>query len=584
MNIAKCFELHTPDESYKFTGSVHRNKPLPMKIRSVNRATGMETWQHWKVGKETSNVPEGIGLFQYTGDEHYLRAADREIQHLFENRRLFSDMTPQENKADVIALFWATAEKDVISLKAGLERLRQKGLTSVPNIMTAYYVPLMMKLLELSKEDVMNASFELIRYGDSNKAGLEQHVDNVTRTKGIMGPICSINFVSSRSIDMLPSMQEEGIPLRICTAPGDLLILDSEARIHWSHSVPYGRTNAKRYSAVIRPVTTGVCFGVLKQQSKFGPPIHKAPPSLRGIQPFTIPELLCTKEESQYITWPSDALRRNAHLVHLNPVHIWDIFAGIGGDTVQFLTLLANSHIHAVQIPTDDGRLERLKANTAQFAERCSVHAYSAAQFLESKKGSSCDLLYLDPPWMENEVFLSPSRLRETLEANVFRPTESTSIKTMCLKTKFPWHVLHLPFKLARSIPAGDADQKPKYFFHFFNKKQETTPAVLTLKIKFSNASLLKTVMQTAPTNKAPLEMLQHIINHMKSKQGNLLNGAGQRCSNHPACTLAHEEAQTSAHEEQCSSHPACTPAHEETPSCAHEEEAPPCYDTQQSC
>ena len=523
MNIRQCYELHTRDERHKFTESLDEHKSLRTKIREVNRATGVKTWLDCTIGKESSTVPEGIRLFQYTGKEQHLKEADSEIQRLFKNRRLFSDLTPHETKADFVALFWAATEKNVVSLRAALVQLERKGLSSFSNIMTAYYVPLIIKLLALSREDVMNAWFELILYGDSKEAGLEQHIDNVTRTRGMMGPLCGINFVSSRSIDMLPSLQD-GTQLRIYTAPGDLLVMDSEARIHWSHSVPYGCTKSKRYLAVIRPATSGACFGVLDPKSRFGPPIYRAPPCLRAKAEFVVPRLSFCDEERQYITWASDAYRRNAYVAYLKPVQIWDLFAGIGGDAVQFLSLLPGSQVQAVQIPTEQGRMERLRKNTSPFKSRCTVHACSAADFLASQQeGGRCDFLYLDPPWMEGGLHLPPVRLRENLQAEVFGLIESIAITTICLKTKFPWHALNLPFELSRTIQAGDVGKRAKYLFHFFNRKQET-PTVFTLKIKLKNPAILAAILQAASlpgmdANEKLLATLEEIIRRIKKKK-----------------------------------------------------------------
>ena len=124
---------------------------------------------------------------------------------------------------------------------------------------------------------------------------------------------------------------------------------------------------------------------------------------------------------------------------------------------------------------------------------------------------------------MEGGLHLPPVRLRENLQAEVFGLIESIAITTICLKTKFPWHALNLPFELSRTIQAGDVGKRAKYLFHFFNRKQET-PTVFTLKIKLKNPAILAAILQAASlpgmdANEKLLATLEEIIRRIKKKK-----------------------------------------------------------------
>ncbi len=57
----------------------------------------------------------------------------------------------------------------------------------------------------------MDASVEVIFYKAVHTAGLEQHIDNVTRTRGHLGPVCSIGFGATR---LQPVFGSASFPMR----------------------------------------------------------------------------------------------------------------------------------------------------------------------------------------------------------------------------------------------------------------------------------------------------------------------------------------------------------------------------------
>jgi hypothetical protein len=205
-----------------------------------------------------------------------------------------------------------------------------------------------------------------------------------------------------------------------------------------------------------------------------------------SFQDYGCPELLYTDEEGKYITWPWDATERNELLsewggeIGIEEPIIWDVFAGVGDDTVQFLHLFPRAQITAVQCPTADGTTDRLKHNTNG---RCTVRECTADVFLRQCT-TRCDLLYLDPPWGdETELFTAPNFVanlrRDVLNALVI------DCDLVCLKSRFAWTVLslHLDFVWRDTIRVQEKD----YYFHFFifkRTKPEPVPETCLEHIK----------------------------------------------------------------------------------------------------
>jgi hypothetical protein len=229
-----------------------------------------------------------------------------------------------------------------------------------------------------------------------------------------------------------------------------------------------GRSVIKRYvsRSTSRVFKILINFGIpfcLPRKKRYNGLNSRRPTSF-SVYMFTVIE--STKEELEYITWPWHAASRNAYLVaNVRPLVVWDVFAGVGCDTIQFAGLFPMARVHSVQFQTLDGREKRLARNTSSLGN-CAVHECSSSFFLLSRKGN-CDFLYLDPPWKHDGRFLRPQDLREFLKMHVFDAIV-TNIGLVCVKTMFKWSVLALDYTLIQTI---ESSNKRKYFFHFFKLK-----------------------------------------------------------------------------------------------------------------
>jgi hypothetical protein len=464
-NIIQCTRLHVPK---RLSFGIHTERVLQNRIRKLNRSNVLFTHVDWGLGAKTKSPMVGAGVFQYTGDEDLMRRAEAEMQALFGSKSRFERFNPHQGKRGVTALFWASSDQEVVSFEMALICLP----APLAMVLESFYAPLIASILCLPLQTVLESALEIIHYHATPISGLEQHVDNVTRTKGAMGPVCSVNFVTERCMDMLPL--ETGVPVRVFTMPGDLLILDSDARIRWSHSVPLG-CSRDRYSVVIRPRMQITRFGHRGMAASLGVPVYAPPPALcnasgsRKVQKSSFAQYGCTElaynaTEARYITWPWDAWERNAYLSawarqnKLEAPVIWDVFAGVGGDALQFLSLFPLAKLTAVQRATEDGRTDRLMQN---LNGRCPVRICDAAFFLLSCT-TPCDLLYLDPPWADDRVLLSAPQFVANLRRDVLDALVA-DCALVCLKTRFPWAALGLGFKVCKTVQVSKA-----YYFHFF--------------------------------------------------------------------------------------------------------------------
>lgn len=478
-NVADCCPLTVPNR-YKFSGKLDAYEALGQRIRHMNKSTAMRTMENMEEGADIIDGPLGLGLFQAPIEGRVLMSLHAELVALFRDPERYRALDAQENKVDVVALFWPQASRsNVVSTEEGLTRLRAAGMYELSNALEIIYVPLIMSVLDLPMKHVMDASFEVIFYKATASAGLEQHVDNISRSQGHMGPVCSVGFGGSRSLDLLPSGHKtKGIPLRQRTFPGEMLVLDSEARIGWSHAVPYG-CDYERYSIVIRPhvssPTPKIRFDPVLRVSVAEPTaaVRSAPSKRTGqgssFAMYGIPLMLFTAEESHYITWPWNAHTRNQHIKDIlrcfeAPV-VWDVFAGVGGDTVQLASASPCAVVHSIQVSGSQGRVERLRRNVRVFGPRCVVHECSAADFIRHQT-TGCDLLYLDPPWLDKgSRILSAANLSSQLTSEIFDAL-SVTVGVICLKTVHEWTKLRVQHaELDCTILA---DGRVAYFFHFF--------------------------------------------------------------------------------------------------------------------
>ena len=530
--------LHLDEAGYKFIKQIPReSQSLDQKIRFVNQSTGAKTSVHTPSTPSDTPValPIGMGLFKFKGDRPLLARANDDLIRLFQNPKNYTEFSPHRKSnadtVDFVALFWATPNKVCSTLSEIMHLL--SSYPGLLQLLETLYVPLLQRVLGISDSAfIMQAPTELIHYPRESKSGLEQHIDNVTRTGGVMGPVCSINFASSRFFDMLPSCCD-GRPFRVQTDPGDLLVLDSVSRILWSHAVPYYGDD-DRYSIVIRPLSDGSQFGApIGWAESLGIPVYPpASASLNEARPPAKQEQIVNHQKQANIRrfvarggdkdmerfWHREgihdlvfkvnagtgssardmsvALQRNALLVQFlgsdqRELSMWEVYGHDGADTLSFMFSFPQS-VHLTTMTHDASRLRNLRENVADFRRRrhksCptvtvleeggfAVHACTIS--------STIDLLYVDPKWRErpedpNEYnVLEQCRL---IHSEVFGPCGDRIqfIQSICFKVRYDWPLFQcvLPVCELRGFSHVQtmrvAGRHKHHYFHLISRSDET--------------------------------------------------------------------------------------------------------------
>jgi hypothetical protein len=492
-------EILLLDESKKFRYSDEPlDAPLDLRIKHVNTSTGITTKLNDECKGVVETLPNGLGLFSF--DEKQRRGlvlAERNLIELFRTRENYAHLSPQPN-GDIrkfVALFWSQHHKICSPLSEVLYELSR--LSDLVDLIDSVYIPLISSILEIPTDLVLQASTEIIYYPRYSSAGLEQHIDNVRRTGGVLGPVCSINFVSSRYFDMLPSCTNDSslMPFRIRTNPGDLLIIDSEARILWSHAVPFGG-DEERYSIIIRPISDGSQYGgPIKWSEKLNVPVYPPPKALKNhdftsdcriagrgriIGPAVNQEHpAAVNDEEMAGIWLECAgihglefqinqgtsssardirvaLERNSQLqLFFNgktPV-IWEVYGHDGADTLTFLHSFENAEISTM---SSGRRFKNLKENINCFRNKCksmNLRYGRVGNIFNGAFADQCinitsdiDMLYVDPRWRDvGSVHdeLNVLELCRLMQTEVFKPCESKldKIKAICFKVRYDWPV-----------------------------------------------------------------------------------------------------------------------------------------------
>jgi hypothetical protein len=508
-----------------FTGIVDPKLSLNDRIRYINKNTAIKTSISSDAAQDTgstsireTDVPYGMGLFKLDKmHETILNMADDEIQKLFGDETNYADLSPYtrrsyDNSREFVALFWSSPEKICSTLQEVIYHLKKRDFAHLANILLNVYVLMIASILEIDRELVLQAPTEIIYYEENGYAGLEQHIDNVNRTGGVLGPVCSINFVGSRFFDMLPCLETDKKPFRVETERGDLLILDSMARILWSHAVPYNAQGG-RYSVVIRPICDR--FGdspIISKHPVLRVPIFQTPPLLSQNRPPsehnpptstpesvtpstdtsadpTVPDSLIAdfwadqgvqpvrfERGSATLSSVRDmmpALRRNRELRKLfasklaNPgqLSIWEAYGHDGADTLTFIHSFRNCSL--CTMCHDTNRVVRLKANISTFKH--AIRARTNVKTFQNTFSDICktitsnvDLLYLDPKWKDDTAPNSTDELNvlalcRSLQDEIFTPCEEQLqfIQSICFKVRYDWPVFQCIMLMCKLQEAG---------------------------------------------------------------------------------------------------------------------------------
>ena len=101
------------------------------------------------------------------------------------------------------------------------------------------YAKAIQYVLKATEEDLQCCAMSLVHYEPGR--GIKQHIDNITDPDGTIGPLVSIALGGEpKYLDLLPTLTQNKtlLPVRITIEPGQVIVMDGDARLEYSHSVP----------------------------------------------------------------------------------------------------------------------------------------------------------------------------------------------------------------------------------------------------------------------------------------------------------------------------------------------------------
>ena len=165
-------------------------------------------------------------------------------------------------------------------------------------------------------------------------------------------------------------------------------------------------------------------------------------------------QLVCSEEETAYITRPADALAIQKEIAkHTDELTVvLDAFACVGGDSLAAMHIHRQADVYAVQRvrnAEEEERFGRLGRNLRQFRGalerkgKVEWHRSDIGSFIQQFK-IDISLLYLDPPWAVGEdprEISTAEAIRVFLKHNVFDYLRRKSCpRLICLKLPYMVH------------------------------------------------------------------------------------------------------------------------------------------------
>jgi alkylated DNA repair dioxygenase AlkB len=105
--------------------------------------------------------------------------------------------------------------------------------------MVETYSKAVQSMLGASDEDMQSSAMSLVHYVRGR--GIKQHIDNITDPGGTVGPLVSIALGGEpKYLDLMPTLTPERsiLPVRVTIEPGQVIVMDGDSRLEYSHSVP----------------------------------------------------------------------------------------------------------------------------------------------------------------------------------------------------------------------------------------------------------------------------------------------------------------------------------------------------------
>ena len=225
---------------WKFKSKMRDTTSLAERIWWVNKNTMIRTSVNDQSSCHVATPPPGITVFAPLTTKSHMNRVIHELNGLFKKERASPSLMGfhMSRARDVYILFYPEDSQDK-SPPASEVIETLSGLTPCTVSLLKLFRQSISDLLNISLE-VFNekSTFGIIRY-DKN-AGIQTHIDNITRLGGSTGPVFTMSLGGSgvKLFDMFPVIQHWKTPVRILIPEGGVVLMDGAARLEWSHGVP----------------------------------------------------------------------------------------------------------------------------------------------------------------------------------------------------------------------------------------------------------------------------------------------------------------------------------------------------------
>jgi hypothetical protein len=235
--------------------SVQKTKDPVSRLGVLNRILRVNTYMDTAEHPWAGRTPRHLHCFANEIPASLMQQAQTEMVQYFE------DIKSPNNAMHAKTCFFAergltfspsnkATEYDKSGQAMLIQEFREVLRKGYPGLykMWGVYERELEKLLHLPEAQLeKRGQLMFIRYTSEN--GLWTHIDNVRRSDGF---VVSVGVGVPVVFDMAPSLLsrepdvgKKGFVLRTHLDAGDMLILDGEARMEWSHAIPFGRHEEK---------------------------------------------------------------------------------------------------------------------------------------------------------------------------------------------------------------------------------------------------------------------------------------------------------------------------------------------------
>ena len=234
------FQGPWPDKSSYFDKKVNEFKfeewTLSLRIRHVNKHRECVTTKNDRYTHMLGKYRCPMGLHVFNPSKSIMPVdIDTRLDALFER----NDGSVLRDPGSNIIFYSHELGKRSPPLKITLNALKDLDVDIYNTVLL--YASAVKKILNASDDDIDNSSMSIVKYAIGK--GIKQHIDNITDVGDTVGPLVSIALGEGKKfLDLMPTLADDPTLecVRVEVDKGDVILMDGDVRLEYSHSVPYG--------------------------------------------------------------------------------------------------------------------------------------------------------------------------------------------------------------------------------------------------------------------------------------------------------------------------------------------------------